>query len=61
MSNTTKLPPYSRREPLAVQIQRQEAKLAVMEEKLGRMMSERVKEEERLSDLYKLRARLEAP
>lgn len=59
--DANQLPPYSRREPLEIQIRRQQAKLERLEERLGRMMSQRALEEEKLADLLKLQARMDAP
>ena len=55
----TVLPRFSRREPLEIQIQRQRAKLARLDEQLGRAMSRRADEEEKLADLLILQGKLE--
>lgn len=41
-------------------VKRQEKKLAELDEKLGQMMARRANEEEKLADLYKRRAKVDA-
>lgn len=55
----SKPPRYTTRAPLSVRIERQEKKLKDLDEKLGRMMTRRADEEEKLADLYRILVRLE--